>query len=551
MKTSYGKIALLAFIILIAALLLIPMRAGEEDSMILNPNVLKMSPGDSYPVRCGLSSDDLNQRVAFTTSDDRVAAVNPDGTVYAISSGEATVTAKASGGAFASMRVIVTGTPLRTLTLNTDALHICKGEISGFSVTYDKDATDARLKWISADESVAKVSANGRILGVGGGVTTVSVLSPGGASASAKVYVKVDSTAAHITPNELTVGVGAEVPLKVRYLPSDSTDSVRGWSSSDASIAYVDDRNVLHAAGVGKAYVNAVTMDGVNAAMEVIVEKAPSELQLSPARATVERGEEMDLQLMYINAAGQVERDMKHLVNWESGDPDVAVVDQNGHVKALRGGMARITASSDGYTAECQLRVAVTVHDLKLSEHEVYLLREQTGNPIRLSYTIDPADADDPAVRFVSNNEQVATVSADGVVTMTGGYGTAVITASNAGGAMDTFTVNVVVALPQAESDADQTGDGAAEDDFAAQSAFGSIEEFESSAAFGADEAASDGGAFAENETGAAAAPAAETAFGGAGTFGGVGAFGDGGAVPPESTGHGVAEDYTGENIYG
>ena len=148
LKTSYGRITLFAFLLLAGALLFAPMRAGEEDSLIIQPDILKMNPGDSYQVRCGLSSDDLNQSIAYATSDDRVAAVNPDGTVYAITSGEAVITARASGGASAQAQVIVSGTPMRQLSLNTDELHIQKGEISGLSVTYDPDATDTRLQWV-------------------------------------------------------------------------------------------------------------------------------------------------------------------------------------------------------------------------------------------------------------------------------------------------------------------------------------------------------------------------------------------------------------------
>ena len=60
-------------------------------------------------------------------------------------------------------------------------------------------------------------------------------------------------------------------------------------------------------------------------------------------------------------------------------------------------------------------------------------------------------DADDPTVTFTSDNPQVAEVSQNGLVTMTGGYGTAVITASARSGASASFTVNVVTVLPTQE----------------------------------------------------------------------------------------------------
>ena len=65
-------------------------------------------------------------------------------------------------------------------------------------------------------------------------------------------------------------------------------------------------------------------------------------------------------------------------------------------------------------------------------------------------------DADDPTVHFASDNEQVAQETRDGLVTMTGGYGTAVITASSDSGASASFVVNVVTQLPEAEPEPTQ-----------------------------------------------------------------------------------------------
>lgn len=53
---------------------------------------------------------------------------------------------------------------------------------------------------------------------------------------------------------------------------------------------------------------------------------------------------------------------------------------------------------------------------------------------------------------FSSDNTLVANVSREGLVTLTGGYGTAVITATADSGAQATFTVHVVVELPQTEA---------------------------------------------------------------------------------------------------
>lgn len=449
LKTSYGRFALLSFVLLLAALLFMPMRAGREDSLRLQPGVLKMSVGDQYVVKCTLSSDDMDQRVRFASSDDRVAAINNDGTVYAMSSGECMITASASGGAEAQMQVIVAGVPMSDLALNVDELHMGKGQFSGLRASYNKDASDTRLQWISADESIVRVSPSGRLMGMGGGQTYVSVLSPSGLSATAKVFVEVESTAAHISPNGLTVGVGANVPLKVSYLPLDSTDSVRHWHSSNPGVLKVDENGVLHALSIGTSYVSVLTNDGLTEGMEVVVEAAPKDLQLDPAKATIERGDVLNMQVMFLEEDGTVDESISHLVIWNSSDPSVASVTQSGVVTALRSGTTKITAASDGFVAECKLNVQVSVNEIRLDQSEVYLLKEETANPIQLHWVVDPVDADDPTVRFESDNTQVALVSDTGLVTLTGGYGTAVIRAHNRSGAQAIFTVNVVTQLPE------------------------------------------------------------------------------------------------------
>lgn len=451
LKTSYGKLALLAFSLLLAALLFLPMRAGVEDELKLEPGTLKMNVGGSYTVYCALSSDDMHQGLKFTSSDPRVASISNDGTVYGLSSGEATITAKASGGAVARMQVIVAGVPMTDLSLNVDELYIAKGEYSGLRVSYNSDASDTRLQWLSSDERVVRVDSSGRIEGVGGGEAYVSVLAPNGRSASAKVYVDVDGMAAHISPNGLTLGVGARVPLKTTFLPEDCTDKVRRWVSSDPNVLSVDENGVLNARGVGQAYITVLTEDGLTTGMEVDVEAAPRDIQLDPSRATLERGETMQMQLMFLNADGSIKENNNHLVVWSSSDENIATVDQQGVVTALRSGSCKIEAAADGMTVSCRLNVEVNIQEITLDRSEVYLLPHDANIPIQLNWVVAPVDADDPAVVFTSDNTQVAEVSQSGLVTMTGGYGTAVITASAKSGASASFIVNVVTTLPTPE----------------------------------------------------------------------------------------------------
>jgi uncharacterized protein YjdB len=208
----------------------------------------------------------------------------------------------------------------------------------------------------------------------------------------------------------------------------------------------------LEARSEGRAFISVLTEDGLTTAMEVLVEAAPKDIQLDPSRATLERGDTLQMQLMLLNADGTVD-ESNHLVVWKSSDPSVATVDQNGLVTARKSGSCKIEAVSDGLVASCRLNVEVNIQEVTLSQKEVYLLSEDAKTPIQLKWVYEPVDADDPTISFTSDNTQVATVSQDGLVSMSAGYGTAVIIASAKSGASAQFTVNVVTVLPETETD--------------------------------------------------------------------------------------------------
>ena len=447
MKTAQGKLAALALILLIIALLL-PMQSVREDALVLTPRVLKMSTGMQYALKCYLHSADAGARITFESSNPRVAAVTADGSVIALDSGEAVITARTDDGARAQTRVSVEGVALSELALNTDALRLKKGEVSGLRAIHNEDATDARLKWISEDESVARVDMSGRVVGVGGGVTRVLAIAANGRYAAAKVTVEVPAKALRIAPAELTLGVGAKTTLHASYMPVDSTDTVRSWVTSDPNVLSVSADGEITALSPGSAHVSALTRGGFSAGMQVTVEEAAAKIALNPSLAVIERGDETDLQLALTQSDGTVTSETTHLVEWRSDAPDVAAVDQNGHVTGLKSGMSRITAVTDGMSAVCGLYVEVRVHEILLEESEKYLLREETDRPIQIIWDVEPKDADDPSIVFTTSNDQVAEVDAGGLITLTGGYGTAVITLTAASGVQAEYTVNVVTDLP-------------------------------------------------------------------------------------------------------
>ena len=447
MRTVYSKLAALLFFATFVLLLVLPMRSGLEDHLYADVHSLSLRMGDTREITYELDAD-YAQRVTFTSLDESVATVTESGRVTAMNPGSTDIHIKAEGGARTTVHVEVVGTPTTRVTLNTGYVGMEKGEVTGLTASFNEGAEDTRLEWLSDDPEIARVDSIGRVTAVRGGRTKVRAVTPNGLSAETEVFVHVPGDAVRITPEALTVGTGASLKMGTSYFPDDTTDEPYSWSSSDSQILSVDGDGTVHAMGVGTVVLSVFTREGLSASSVVHVERSAESFSLSPSAVTIERGETLDLETRFLNADGTPNEDVRgHYIQWLSSDPEVATV-EDGHVIALKSGSTRITATADGMTAECDLQVQVLVHMVTLDKTEVYMLKQGTENPIQLNAAISPEDPDDPTISFSTSNDLVANVDANGLVTMTGGYGTAIITARAASGAEARFIVNIVTEIP-------------------------------------------------------------------------------------------------------
>ena len=117
-------------------------------------------------------------------------------------------------------------------------------------------------------------------------------------------------------------------------------------------------------------------------------------------------------------------------LTWTSDNEEVATVDENGLVTAVSVGEANITATAvdgSGVTATCKVTVTPKlVTSVILDESELTI---EKGFTAQLNATVAPDDADNLGLTWTSDNEEVATVDENGLVTAVG-EGTATITAT-------------------------------------------------------------------------------------------------------------------------
>lgn len=158
-----------------------------------------------------------------------------------------------------------------------------------------------------------------------------------------------------INPTNLTLKVGESSTLTAYVNPTDATDKTVTWSSSDASVATVDANGNVIGVKAGNATITATTKDGGKTATCAVTVYVPvTGVTLSDEAMVMAVGYSYTL-----FATVAPENATNKNVTWDSTEPSVASVDNNGKVTALTAGMTLITVTTEEgmKTAVCTVSV--------------------------------------------------------------------------------------------------------------------------------------------------------------------------------------------------
>lgn len=140
---------------------------------------------------------------------------------------------------------------------------------------------------------------------------------------------------------------------------------------------------------------------------------------------------------------------------WESSDPLVLYVDDDGNLKACAAGTCTVTATCGYATASCRVTVVPRlVESITISGSNVILKK---GHEMKLSTTVTPETATNPKVVWSSSNEKIASVDQEGIV-IAHNPGQVKISASavDESGISDSFILSVIPIIKGDSNDNDQ-----------------------------------------------------------------------------------------------
>lgn len=241
----------------------------------LDNGKLELKAGETAQLTATVEPSDASDKsLEWTSSDAKIATVDASGKVAAVGVGSATITVKTKdGGKTATCAVTVAPVAVEGVTVDPAKSEVVEGNTVQLKATVSPADAAQDVEWTSSDSDIATVDKNGLVTTIKPGTVYIVVRSKAytDKQASCEVIVKQDDKLKGIAfdASEIQLETGQSRALKVVFTPDYAANKNVSWSSSDPSIASVQDGNVT---GVkeGKATITATSEDGGHKAQCVV-----------------------------------------------------------------------------------------------------------------------------------------------------------------------------------------------------------------------------------------------------------------------------------------
>lgn len=414
----------------------------------LDQSAIELSVGTSFTLTATVLPEGIsNNGVTWFSSVESVATVSSQGVVTAVGNGVTSIAAKTVDGEYTAFCTVTVTTPVKGITLSDTEMSLQKGVTGRLTYTITPiDASDKSARWSSSDESVAAVTQDGLVTGVGAGSATIKVETANGISAECTVTVSSPVTGVTVNPSSLRLSAGSSELLSAIISPTDADNQEVRWSTSNASIASVGELTGLVTANApGTATITVTTVDGLfSATCEVTVYRPIASMTFANSNYEMKINTTLKLVLNKLPADASNEK-----ITYVSSDTSIATVDANGTVTGLAHGTVTITATSEyGVEATCSVYVIdpamlkVAVESVTILNGEYISLRE--GESFVLNVSVLPENATIKEYKITISDESVIRIGEDGkIIAVSSGIANITVTSIDDATKSDTIVVSV------------------------------------------------------------------------------------------------------------
>ena len=327
------------------------------DSLALHETELALGCGDAYSLH-PIIPEGQGSSFHYESSDSAVAAVDAEGRIEALSPGSAVITVRSLNDLRASCTVTVHEAPTAVQLSPARVVRSMEQGAFTLEIIYGGGNQGGRYTIESSNPQVAAVSHDGRVTPAAPGETTITIETYNGLSASTRIILGEKPSAMRFA-QDIFVALGDSIPVAPQF---DRGCESYSLESVDPAIAAISGDS-LTGVSLGTTTLRAVSVSALTAQCGVTVVAPPTGIELSHSEEKLVLSVSPTLQLTGRALPGGVGS-----IRYESSDPAIASVDENGLVTAHAMGDCVITALTyDGkHGAECIIHVRGVLDGVKI-----------------------------------------------------------------------------------------------------------------------------------------------------------------------------------------
>lgn len=422
--------------------------AEKSFDMVLGQEPKDLIPSISLVQDGVLSAPEVNSENVKWSSDNEKVATVVNGMVTPVSGGKAVITATTKDGYFVTFSINVLVKP--TVAFGFNKAEVVEGTAVDVAVKiapeYANVTYEVELDGQTADTSTYMLAENGDSITftplVNGNFIVKARVTADGTSFSKTAELSVkslkDVDSITFTENNKILYTGDSFDLSSLVLWNGGTSEPYNtditWTSANEEVVSVDKAGIIKAKKAGMTVIYAQSYNNKRAKITIEVLQQLENIILSKDSISLWEGESDDIEITPVPADADYEK-----VEYSSEDDSIATVDASGEIKAISGGKTNVVVTAkytdkNGNQATIVRKVKVLV---KASVKSVEIRTVSTDSPdtiyskkigdkVQLKAVITPVNAYDKKVLWSAEDDGIATVDANGIVT-TKGKGTTYI----------------------------------------------------------------------------------------------------------------------------
>ncbi|CAA0091129.1 Uncharacterised protein [BD1-7 clade bacterium] len=380
------------------------------------------------------SAQNLSGLVAWRSTQDDVAAINPAGVATGLTQGTTSIRATYQG-VNASTSLAVSSVALQSIRVTPRNLSLPVGEtlnlfaIATYSDNTTKDITD-KATWVALTPDQVHVSNSsnnkGKLTAIARGAGQIRIAWKDKVRTADFTVTPAVIEEISVEPFQQDIAAGLKLQMRAfaRYSDGRSVDITQSstWQSDDKSVAKVSSKGRLSAKSQGNAAITARYRGELATSAITVTAAVPVELSITPFNKTYIVGQSQQLRAI-VRLSDNSRVDMTEDATWMSDNPTILAVQATGSnagfANAYSAGIANVTARFNSLLASSPYQV----NNVALTGVTLSPQTDSVPQGLKIQYTATATYADSSTMDVTdqadwdSLNSNVATIDQDGLAT--------------------------------------------------------------------------------------------------------------------------------------